>query len=63
MGGDRVMMIKDGMRMNEGYGADGANDVVGTKHGDALALEQAPWERSSRTADCRPMRRLRTLLP
>ena len=29
MGADRVMMIKDGMRMNEGYGANGANDVVG----------------------------------
>ena len=29
MGADRVMMIKDGMRMNEGYDADGANDVVG----------------------------------
>ena len=23
MGGDRVLMIKDGMRMNEGYGANG----------------------------------------
>ena len=29
MGADRVMMIKDGMRMNEGYGANGVNDVVG----------------------------------
>lgn len=29
MGADRVMMIRDGMRMNEGYGADGLNDVVG----------------------------------
>ncbi|WP_440876415.1 TonB-dependent hemoglobin/transferrin/lactoferrin family receptor [Thalassotalea sp. PLHSN55] len=29
MGGDRVLMIKDGMRMNEGYGADGLNDIVG----------------------------------
>lgn len=29
MGGDRVLMIKDGMRMNEGYGANGLNDVVG----------------------------------
>src|SRR5690625_1525023 len=29
MGADRVMMVKDGMRMNEGYGAAGINDVVG----------------------------------
>lgn len=29
MGGDRVLMIKDGMRMNEGYGANGLNDIVG----------------------------------
>ncbi|WKT62004.1 TonB-dependent hemoglobin/transferrin/lactoferrin family receptor [Microbulbifer thermotolerans] len=29
MGADRVLMIKDGMRMNEGYGANGLNDVVG----------------------------------
>lgn len=29
MGGDRILMIKDGMRMNEGYGADGLNDIVG----------------------------------
>ena len=29
MGGDRVLMIKDGMRMNEGYGANGMNDIVG----------------------------------
>ncbi|RYV02551.1 TonB-dependent hemoglobin/transferrin/lactoferrin family receptor [Shewanella sp. OPT22] len=29
MGGDRVLIIKDGMRVNEGYGADGLNDIVG----------------------------------
>lgn len=29
MGADRVLMIKDGMRMNEGYGANGQNDIVG----------------------------------
>ncbi|SHE73504.1 hemoglobin/transferrin/lactoferrin receptor protein [Microbulbifer donghaiensis] len=29
MGGDRVLIVKDGMRMNEGYGANGLNDVVG----------------------------------
>jgi len=29
MGADRVLMTKDGMRMNEGYGADGLNDIVG----------------------------------
>src|SRR5690625_2392743 len=29
MGADRVMMVKDGMRMNEGYGAVGINYVVG----------------------------------
>ena len=27
MGGDRILMIKDGMRMNEGYGANGSNDI------------------------------------
>ncbi|USD23142.1 TonB-dependent hemoglobin/transferrin/lactoferrin family receptor [Microbulbifer variabilis] len=29
MGGDRVLIIKDGMRVNEGYGANGKNDIVG----------------------------------
>ncbi|SFD12722.1 TonB-dependent hemoglobin/transferrin/lactoferrin family receptor [Pseudoalteromonas denitrificans] len=29
MGSDRILMIKDGMRMNEGYGANGLNDIVG----------------------------------
>jgi hemoglobin/transferrin/lactoferrin receptor protein len=40
MGGDRVMMIKDGMRMNEGYGADGANDVVGRGFVDMDTIKQ-----------------------
>jgi len=40
MGGDRVMMIKDGMRMNEGYGADGANDVVGRGFIDMDTVKQ-----------------------
>lgn len=29
MSGDRILMIKDGMRMNEGYGANGLNDIAG----------------------------------
>ncbi len=40
MGGDRVMMIKDGMRMNEGYGADGLNDVVGRGFIDMDTVKQ-----------------------
>ncbi|MCW8925190.1 MAG: TonB-dependent hemoglobin/transferrin/lactoferrin family receptor [Xanthomonadales bacterium] len=40
MGADRVMMIKDGMRMNEGYGADGANDVVGRGFIDIDTIKQ-----------------------
>ena len=40
MGSDRVLMIKDGMRMNEGYGADGANDIVGRGFIDTDTLKQ-----------------------
>ncbi len=40
MGADRVMMIKDGMRMNEGYGANGANDVVGRGFIDMDTVKQ-----------------------
>jgi len=40
MGADRVMMIKDGMRMNEGYGANGANDVVGRGFIDMDTIKQ-----------------------
>ncbi|MBL4802524.1 MAG: TonB-dependent hemoglobin/transferrin/lactoferrin family receptor [Emcibacter sp.] len=40
MGGDRVLMIKDGMRMNEGYGADGLNDIVGRGFIDTDTLKQ-----------------------
>ncbi len=40
MGGDRIMMVKDGMRMNEGYGADGANDVVGRGFIDIDTIKQ-----------------------
>lgn len=40
MGGDRVLMIKDGMRMNEGYGANGANDIVGRGFIDVDTLKQ-----------------------
>ncbi|MBT1066038.1 TonB-dependent hemoglobin/transferrin/lactoferrin family receptor [Bowmanella sp. Y26] len=40
MGGDRVLMIKDGMRMNEGYGANGLNDVVGRGFIDTDTLKQ-----------------------
>jgi hemoglobin/transferrin/lactoferrin receptor protein len=40
MGADRVMMTKDGMRMNEGYGADGLNDVVGRGFIDMCTVKQ-----------------------
>ncbi len=40
MGADRVMMIKDGMRMNEGYGANGANDIIGRGFIDVDTLKQ-----------------------
>lgn len=40
MGADRVMMIRDGMRMNEGYGADGMNDVVGRGFIDMDTVKQ-----------------------
>ena len=40
MSGDRVLMIKDGMRMNEGYGADGANDIVGRGFIDLDTIKQ-----------------------
>jgi len=40
MGADRVMMIKDGMRINEGYGANGANDVVGRGFIDMDTVKQ-----------------------
>jgi len=40
MGADRVMMVKDGMRMNEGYGSDGANDVVGRGFIDIDTVKQ-----------------------
>jgi len=40
MGGDRVLMIKDGMRMNEGYGADGLNDIVGRGFVETDTLKQ-----------------------
>ncbi len=40
MGGDRVMMIKDGMRMNEGYGANGANNTVGRGFIDVDTIKQ-----------------------
>jgi hemoglobin/transferrin/lactoferrin receptor protein len=40
MGADRVMMIKDGMRMSEGYGADGLNDVVGRGFIDMDTVKQ-----------------------
>jgi len=39
-GGDRVLMIKDGMRMNEGYGANGANDIVGRGFIETDTLKQ-----------------------
>ena len=40
MGSDRVLMIKDGMRMNEGYGANGLNDIVGRGFIDTDTLKQ-----------------------
>lgn len=40
MGGNRVLMIKDGMRMNEGYGANGLNDIVGRGFIDTDTLKQ-----------------------
>lgn len=40
MGGNRVLMIKDGMRMNEGYGANGLNDIVGRGFIDTDSLKQ-----------------------
>ena len=40
MGGDRVLIIKDGMRMNEGYGANGLNDIVGRGFIDTDTLKQ-----------------------
>lgn len=40
MGGDRVLMIKDGMRMSEGYGANGLNDIVGRGFIDTDTLKQ-----------------------
>ncbi|MFC3032735.1 TonB-dependent hemoglobin/transferrin/lactoferrin family receptor [Pseudoalteromonas fenneropenaei] len=40
MGSDRVLMIKDGMRMNEGYGANGLNDVVGRGFIETETLKQ-----------------------
>ncbi|MCK8124039.1 TonB-dependent hemoglobin/transferrin/lactoferrin family receptor [Pseudoalteromonas sp. 2CM39R] len=40
MGSDRILMIKDGMRMNEGYGANGLNDVVGRGFIDTDTLKQ-----------------------
>jgi len=40
MGGDRVLMIKDGMRMNEGYGANGRNDFVGRGFVETDTLKQ-----------------------
>ncbi|MGB0935813.1 MAG: TonB-dependent hemoglobin/transferrin/lactoferrin family receptor [Colwellia sp.] len=40
MGGDRVLLIKDGMRLSEGYGANGKNDVVGRGFIDTDTLKQ-----------------------
>ena len=40
MGGDRILMIKDGMRMNEGYGANGLNDIVGRGFIETDTLKQ-----------------------
>ncbi|WP_019960412.1 TonB-dependent hemoglobin/transferrin/lactoferrin family receptor [Woodsholea maritima] len=40
MGGDRILMIKDGMRLNEGYGASGLNDIVGRGFIDTENLKQ-----------------------
>lgn len=40
MGGDRILLIKDGMRMNEGYGANGLNDIVGRGFIDTDTVKQ-----------------------
>jgi len=40
MGGDRVLIIKDGMRVNEGYGANGQNDIVGRGFIEVDTLKQ-----------------------
>ncbi|QFU24216.1 TonB-dependent hemoglobin/transferrin/lactoferrin family receptor [Shewanella eurypsychrophilus] len=40
MGSDRILMIKDGMRMNEGYGANGLNDIVGRGFIETDTLKQ-----------------------
>ncbi|MFA0810256.1 TonB-dependent hemoglobin/transferrin/lactoferrin family receptor [Microbulbifer epialgicus] len=40
MGGDRVLIIKDGMRVNEGYGADGQNDIIGRGFIEVDTLKQ-----------------------
>lgn len=40
MGSNRVLMIKDGMRMNEGYGANGLNDIVGRGFIDTDTLKR-----------------------
>lgn len=47
MGGDRVLMIKDGMRMNEGYGANGQNDVVGRGFVETSILKQVEVSKSA----------------
>ena len=47
MGGDRVLMIKDGMRMNEGYGANGQNDVVGRGFVETGILKQVEVSKSA----------------
>ena len=48
MSGDRVLMIKDGMRMNEGYGANGLNDIIGrgfleTDNLDRVEIAKGPY--------------------
>ncbi|WP_394175731.1 TonB-dependent hemoglobin/transferrin/lactoferrin family receptor [Thalassotalea litorea] len=40
MGSDRILIIKDGMRMSEGYGANGQNDIVGRGFIDTDTLKQ-----------------------
>lgn len=40
MSGNRVLIIKDGMRTNEGYGANGLNDIVGRGFIDTDTLKQ-----------------------
>jgi len=40
MGGNRVLIIKDGMRINEGYGANGLNDIIGRGFLDTSTLKQ-----------------------